>query len=164
MSPPPLNMAILLERLPGLDEMRLYSFLSGRSSLPMTTLPSQVEELKTFIDSILSSPTTDIPSRENQARSRYRDLKRLLTLVAQAEKTLCDSVIGLTRKIALTAIKSCPVLEHVGESTDPTNIFPELQPQTDRNIPTLLLKSCPQLRVINGIKITIDVQSRSPCC
>lgn len=69
------------------------------------------------------------------------------------------SVTGLTRKIALTAIKSCPVLEHVGESTDPTNIFPELQPQTDRNIPTLLLKSCPQLRVINGIKMTIDVQS-----
>lgn len=154
----PLSMATLLERLPGLEEMRLYSFLPGRSSFPVTTLSAQVEELKAFIDSIPSSHSNlQIFILERTTQGADNEILKVFLPWWPNLKRL--SVTGLTRDIALTAIKSCPFLEHVGESTDPTSIFPEHQSQTDRNIPTLLLKSCSQLRVINGIKLAIDVQS-----
>ncbi|KAF9150393.1 hypothetical protein BG015_007812 [Linnemannia schmuckeri] len=152
----PLNVATLLGRIPGLEEMRLYSFLPGRSSLPVTTLSAQIEELKAFIDPILSSPSnlqTFFLEKTRQGAD-VEILKVFLPWWPSLKRLL---VTGLTREIAFTAIKFCPLLEHVGETMDPTSIFPDHQRKTDHNIPTLFLKSCPQLRVINGIKLAIDV-------
>lgn len=155
----PLSLATLLNRLPGLEEMRIYSFLPGRSSVPATTLKAQVEELKTFIDSTTSSSNLQTFYLEkNKQGTDIEILKVFLPWWPQLKKI---SVTGLTREIVSIAIQSCPFLEHVGEALDPPNIFPDHQTQahTHRNIPTLLLKSCPHLRVINGIKLAIDVKS-----
>ncbi|KAG0318404.1 hypothetical protein BGZ97_003848 [Linnemannia gamsii] len=154
----PLSLATLLSRLSGLEEMRIYAFLPRRSSVPVTTLSAQVEELKTFIDSTTSSSNLQrFYLEKTKQGSDVEILKVLFPWCPQLKKI---TVTGLTREIVSIAIQSCPFLEHVGEALDPTNIFPDhnTQAQTDRNIPTLLLKSCPHLRVFDGIKLAIDVE------
>ncbi|KAF8931114.1 hypothetical protein BGZ47_000236 [Haplosporangium gracile] len=149
----PLRMATLLERIPGLEEMRLYS---GKSSLPVTTLSAQIEKLKAFIDPILSSPS-NLQTFFLEKTRQGADVETLKAFLPWWPSLNRLFVTGLTREIAFTAIKFCPFLEQVGETMDPSSIFSDHQRNTDNNIPTLFLKSCPQLRAINGIKLAIDV-------
>ncbi|KAF9901856.1 hypothetical protein EC991_005614 [Linnemannia zychae] len=161
----PMSMALMLRSLPGLEELSLYSFLRGKFGITAFDLADKAcAELKALINdnntTVSSSATRSSCNLQTfvlETTKRDLDSKILLVLVPWWPKLRRLSVTDLTREVAMAAIEHCPQLEHVGEAKDPPNIFPGQQ--TDINIPTLFLKSCPNLRILDGIKLQIDVHA-----
>ncbi|KAG0366666.1 hypothetical protein BGX24_003589 [Mortierella sp. AD032] len=157
----PVSMANMLNRLPGLEELRLYSFLRGKSGI--TNLEQADKACADLTALINDTSTSSLSNRSScnlqtfvlEVTKRDLDAGILKVLVPWWPKLRKLLVAGLTREVAVTVIEHCPQLEHIGESKDPSSIFPGQQ--TNINIPTLFLKSCPNLRVIDGIKLQIDV-------
>ncbi|KAG0200154.1 hypothetical protein BGX33_011173 [Mortierella sp. NVP41] len=133
------------------------SMPSSRRRPSAATISQRHADLKTFIET--TPPAGSLQAFYLEKTHPAYDHLTLKTILPWLPGLTKLFIAGLTRDVSLVAIESCPQLEQVGESVNPSCIFPghASQIQTNPNIPTLFLKSCPQLRVLDGIKLQINL-------
>ncbi|KAG0281252.1 hypothetical protein BGZ95_005622 [Linnemannia exigua] len=159
----PVSMVAMLSRLPDLEELRLYSFLRGNTGITDLKLANNAcAALRALINyTSISSPSSrsscNLQTFVLELTKKDLDARILKVLIPWWPNLRKLVVAGLTREVAMAVIEHCPRLEHVGESKDPQNIFPTQH--TEFNIPTLFLKYCPNLRVIDGIQLQVDIDA-----
>ncbi|KAF9929081.1 hypothetical protein FBU30_001867 [Linnemannia zychae] len=167
----PVKLVNMLARLPGLEEIYLYSFTRENSKANPYMMDKLQKELQTALsDCPGPSHLQSFILGTAKWKTDYLYLETLLPWWPQLRKL---SVTGLVRNVAQVAVKHCLLLEQVGENTDPPSIFPSyynnsshnnndstnhtVQRDFYTNVATMFLKSCPHLTVLDGIKLKIDL-------